>query len=603
MFKNLREFLDALDRAGEIRRIDHEVSPYLEISRITDEESKKPGGGKGLLFERVKNSRFPVATNIFGSFRRVGMALGVDQLDELGERVREYIDFHPPGNLREAFNVLPMAVEATRFFPRKFRGRTPPCQEVVLTGDQVDLGKLPVLTTWPKDGGPFITLPLVITRSLATGKRNVGMYRLQVFDKNTTGMHWHVHKDGSHYYTEYSRAEQRMPVAVAVGSDPATTYAATAPLPRGVDELMLAGFIRKKPVPIVRGVTVDLDVPAEAEFVLEGYVDPGELRREGPFGDHTGYYSLADDYPVFHVTAVTHRRNPVYSATLVGPPPMEDCYLAKATERLFLPMLQAVFPEIMDYWLPWEGVFHNIVVVSIDKAYPGHAQKVMSGLWGQGQMSFCKIIVLVDRDVSPQDPKAVLGALVRNLDLTTDLTFSKGILDVLDHSSPHANFGNKLGIDLTRRDPGEPPREPAGAPNPPPDAETLDRILRESVPGALGGRPLLADLVEKAEKEGSEGTPVRFLAIRVEKAADRGGAEITEAVFAAEALRPFSVILLYDPEIDLGDGSKLLWKLFNNVDPGRDLRIEGGRAVIDAGRKGPMDGHTREWPEELTFEV
>jgi 4-hydroxy-3-polyprenylbenzoate decarboxylase len=603
MFKNLREFLDALDRAGEIRRIDHEVSPYLEISRTTDEESKKPGGGKGLLFERVENSRFPVATNIFGSFRRVGMALGVDHLDKLGERVREYIDFHPPGNLREAFNVLPMAVEATRFFPRKFRGRTPPCQEVVLTGDQVDLGKLPVLTTWPKDGGPFITLPLVITRSLATGKRNVGMYRLQVFDRNTTGMHWHVHKDGSHYYTEYSRAEKRMPVAVAIGCDPATTFAATAPLPRGVDELMLAGFIRKKPVPIVRGVTVDLDVPAEAEFVLEGYVDPGELRREGPFGDHTGYYSLADDYPVFHVTAVTHRRNPVYNATLVGPPPMEDCYLAKATERLFLPMLQAVFPEIMDYWLPWEGVFHNIVVVSIDKAYPGHAQKVMSGLWGQGQMSFCKIIVLVDRDVRPQDPKAVLGALVRNLDLTTDLTFSKGILDVLDHSSPHANFGNKMGVDLTRRDPGEPPREPAGAPGPAPDAETLDRILRESVPGALGGRPLLADLVKKAEGEGAEGTPVRFLAIRVEKAGDRGGAEITEAVFAAETLRPFTVILLYDPEIDLTDGSKLLWKLFNNVDPGRDLRIQGGRAVIDASRKGPMDGHTREWPEELTFEV
>ncbi|MFP4031183.1 MAG: 3-deoxy-8-phosphooctulonate synthase, partial [Desulfococcaceae bacterium] len=391
--------------------------------------------------------------------------------------------------------------------------------------------------------------------------------------------------------------------AVAVGCDPATTYASTAPLPRGLDELMLAGFIRKKPVPIVRGVTVDLDVPAEAEFVLEGYVDPGELRREGPFGDHTGYYSLADDYPVFHVTAITHRRNPIYNATLVGPPPMEDCYLAKATERLFLPMLQAVFPEIMDYWLPWEGVFHNIVVVSIDKAYPGHAQKVMSGLWGQGQMSFCKIIVLVDREVSPQDPKAVLGALVRNLDLTADLTLSKGILDVLDHSSPHANFGNKMGVDLTRRDPGEPPREPAGAPGPPPDAEALDRILRESVPGALGGRALLADLVEQAEKEGLEGTPVRFLAIRVEKAADRGGAEITEAVFAAEELRPFTVILLYDPEIDLTDGSKLLWKLFNNVDPGRDLRIREGRAVIDASRKGPMDGHTREWPEELTFEV
>ena len=391
MYRHLRDFLAALESAGEVLHITDEVSPYLEISKITDRESKLPGGGKALFFERVKGSAFPVATNIFGSMKRICMALEVKDLDEPGRRIKAFVEFQPPRNLREALNVVPSAVEVSRFFPRTFRGKTPPCQEVVLTGDQVDLSMLPVLHCWPQDGGPFITLPLVVTQSIETGKRNVGMYRMQIFDRNTTGMHWHIHKDGSHFYNEYRRKGRRMPVAVAIGADPATVYSATAPLPRGVDEMLLAGFIRKKPVVMAPCVTVDLSVPAEAEFVLEGYVDPDELRIEGPFGDHTGYYSLADLYPVFHVTAITHRRKPVYHATLVGKPPMEDCYLAKATEA-DVPALapDGSFPRSWDYWLPWEGVFHNIVVVAIDKEYPGHAQKIMSGLWGQGQMSFCK---------------------------------------------------------------------------------------------------------------------------------------------------------------------------------------------------------------------
>ncbi len=340
-----------------------------------------------------------------------------------------------------------------------FKGKTPPCQEIILTGDQVDLTKLPVLHCWLKDAGSFITLPLVFTKSPVTGKRNIGMYRMQIFDRNTTGMHWHIHKDGSHYYNEYCRAGKRMPVAVAIGADPATIYAATAPMPRGVDETMLAGFLRKKPVTLARCISIDMEVPAEAEFVLEGYVDPGEMRREGPFGDHTGYYSLADDYPVFHVTAITHRKDAIYNATLVGRPPMEDCYLAKATERIFLPMLQTVFPEIKDYWFPWEGVFHNIVIVSIDKEYQGHAQKIMSGLWGQGQMSFCKAIVVVDKDVNPQNPEEVIKALISRFDITSDITVTKGVLDVLDHSSPFPNFGNKIGLDLTERFKDEPDKD------------------------------------------------------------------------------------------------------------------------------------------------
>ena len=597
MFNNLQQFLDRLDSAGELLHIQDPVSPHLEISRYTDRESKKPGGGKALLFTRVKGSAFPVATNIFGSDRRICMALGVGHLDELGANIRRYLDITPPGSLREALSMLPMALEASRFFPRRFKGKTPPCQEVVHTGNDIDLSRLPVLHCWPRDAGPFVTLPLVFTKSLATGKRNVGMYRLQVFDRNTTGMHWHIHKDGSHYFNEYREAGQRMPVSVAIGADPATTYAATAPMPRGVDEMLLAGFIRKKPVLMAPCVTNDLTVPAEAEFVLEGYVLPGELRREGPFGDHTGYYSLADDYPVFHVTAVTHRRRPVYSATLVGPPPMEDCYLAKATERLFLPMLQMVMPEVRDYWLPWEGVFHNIVVVALDKEFPGHAQKLISGLWGQGQMSFCKAITVVDRDIAPSDTDTLTDLLMHRLDLTQDLTHAKGVLDVLDHSAPFANFGAKIGIDLTHRFTGEPPRS-APTPLPPLDSgRDLVAAVRDRLPETVTCRHLFAD------RETTPSPKNRFLAVSVHRPETKSGRDIGQALAAIEALTAFNVMLLFDGDIDLSNGSRMLWKLFNNVDPARDLAFYDGRVVINACKKGPADGHTRPWPDELEFDA
>ncbi len=591
-YNNLGEFLAALERAGELKRIETEVSAHLEISKITDEQSKSPGGGKALLFEKVKGSKFPAATNIFGSNRRINMALGVKDLEELAGRVREYIEFNPPKNLKEAIGALPLAIDAAKFIPRAYKGRRPPCQEVVMKGDEVDLSAIPVLHCWPKDAGPFVTLPLVFTRSLVTGRRNVGMYRLQIFDRNSTGMHWHIHKDGSHYYNEYAKAKKRMPVAVAIGADPATIYSATAPMPRGLDEMMLAGFIRKKPVRMAKCVTVDMEVPAEAEFVLEGYVDPGELRREGPFGDHTGYYSLADDYPVFHVTAVTHRGNPVYNATLVGRPPMEDCYLAKATERLFLPMLQTVFPEIKDYFFPWEGVFHNIVIVAVEKEYPGHAQKVMSGLWGQGQMSFCKAITVIDGHMDPGNPEAVIKKLLTDFDPGTDITLSKGVLDVLDHSSPFANFGNKIGLDLTERFAGEPARNPLSKRPAPPSEGDLQSALKASVSDAVSCRHLFSGMEEVSN---------RILALTVDKT-DKSAKEYLETLCTISEFDGFNIFILYDPNIDLEDNSLLLWKLFNNVDPGRDLISMKDRLLIDACIKGPKDGHGREWPDELRFD-
>jgi 4-hydroxy-3-polyprenylbenzoate decarboxylase len=594
-YNNLGEFIQALKREGELKTISHPVSAVLEISKLTDSESKSPGGGKALFFEKVKDSPFPAATNLFGSSRRICLALGVENLEHLGDRIREIIRMSPPKDLRDMLGMLTTAFSVSRFFPRKSRVKVPSCQQVVIKGDDINLFDLPILHCWPQDAGRFITLPLVITQSLSTGKRNVGMYRMQVFDRKTTGMHWHIHKDGSNYFNEYRKAGKRMPVAVAIGADPATIYAATAPMPRNVDEMILAGFIRNAPVAMTRCLTCDLEVPAEAEFVLEGYVEPDELRREGPFGDHTGYYSLADDYPVFHVTAITHRKSPVYCATLVGRPPMEDCYLAKATERLFLPLLQTVFPEIMDYWLPWEGVFHNIVIVSIKKEYPRHAQKVISGLWGQGQMSFCKAILVVDETVDPKNPIQVMQRLVDNFDLTTDIVNAQGILDVLDHSSPFANFGNKIGIDLTDRIIGEPLRNPF-PPVSMPEKFNEDALLsgiQAACKGVLSLRILRDDTARRN----------RILVLKVRKAAGLSGSYFAEQLLDADILQPFNLILFYDSNVDILDNSFILWKLFNNVDPGRDVILRQGRSVIDACKKGPEEGHDREWPDELSFDV
>lgn len=587
-YQNLQEFVSTLESAGELLRVKAPVSKDLEITEITDLMSKSPGGGKAILFERVIESEFPVLTNAFGSEKRICMAFGVKDLDILAGRLRSFLELEPPKSIRDALRMAPMGLDLLRFLPRKVKNA--PCQEIVHLGNDIDLSRLPVLKCWPQDGGPFVTLPVVITRSLRTGRRNAGMYRLQIFDERTTGMHWHIHKDGSHYYQEYRKAGKRMPVAVAIGTDPAVTYAATAPLPRGVDEMMLAGFIRRKPVPMARCLTVDLEVPAEAEFILEGYVEPDELRLEGPFGDHTGYYSLVGDYPVFHVTAVTHRRNPIYSATIVGRPPMEDCYLAKATERIFLPLMNAVLPEVKDFWMPWEGVFHNIAVIAMEKEYPGHARRVMSAIWGQGQMSFCKIAVMVDAAADLQQPRQVFETILKEVDLGTDLYITEGVLDVLDHSAPDPLFGGKLGIDATRRLPDERDRSEAPPLPPLPSQEIIEKAVAEAClrPSAIHIPPF--DVRN------------RLLLINLHKDGKITGREVAETILVHPDLKALSIFVLYDEHLDLRDYSLALWKVFNNVDPKRDIIRQEGRIVIDATKKGPEDGHDRPWPDDIVMD-
>jgi 4-hydroxy-3-polyprenylbenzoate decarboxylase len=387
--------------------------------------------------------------------RRMALALGVGRLDEIGERISEMLELKVPEGLFGKLAMLPRLAEMAKF-PPKVKGGKPPCQEVVQQGADIDLGMIPFLTTWPGDGGPYITLPMVITRDPVRGTRNVGMYRVQVLGRDTLAMHWQRHKVGAAHWREMAAKGERMPVVIALGGDPASIYAASAPLPPSIDEFLFAGFIRKHPVELARAVTCDLEVPAEAEFVIEGYIDPAEdLVLEGPFGDHTGFYSLADYYPKVHVTAVTRKREPVYAATLVGRPPMEDYYLGHATERIFLPLLQLTVPEVVDYHMPAAGIFHNLVFVSIDKQYPGQAYKVMHALWGQGLMSLAKVLVIVDKHVNVRDPDEAWWVALNNIDPERDVTFTRGPVDVLDHSSQHFTFGSKMGIDATRKWPEE----------------------------------------------------------------------------------------------------------------------------------------------------
>ncbi len=446
--KDLRDFIKLLQAGRELVSIEVEVDPILEISEITDRISKR--GGPALLFRRPKGYQVPVLTNQFGSESRMASALRCSSLEDLAGRVTELTALEMPHGFADRLRALGRLRSLAGFGPRTVKEG--PCQEIVLRDEDVDLGLLPVLTCWPGDGGPFVTLPIVFTKHPVTRRRNAGMYRLQVFDRNTTGMHWHIHKDAAEHYR---RSSGRLEVAVAIGTDPAVTYAATAPLPGAIDEMLFAGFLRSEGVEMVRCVSVDLEVPAHSEFVLEGYVDPDETRLEGPFGDHTGFYSPADQYPVFHVTALTHRRDPIYAATLVGIPPMEDNYLAKATERLFLPLLRLTLPEVVDMDLPAAGVFHNCAILSVRKAYPMHARKIMHAVWGTGQMQFTKCVIVVDGDIDVHDYQSVAFHVFSNVDPKRDLLLTEGPLDVLDHSSPHAGWGSKVGIDATRTWPEE----------------------------------------------------------------------------------------------------------------------------------------------------
>jgi 4-hydroxy-3-polyprenylbenzoate decarboxylase len=453
---NLRAFIGAIDAAGDLRRVSRAVSTRLEITEIADRVMKSPGGGPALLFEHPatdggRPSDIPVAVNLFGSSSRMALALGVERLDEVGERISELLNLKVPAGLLAKLAMLPRLAELAKFPPKSVSGR-PPCQEVVLRGTDVDLGRFPVPVCWPEDGGPYITLPGVITRDPATGTRNVGMYRIQVTGPRVVAMHWQRHKVGAAHWRAMAERRETMPVAIALGGDPASIYAASAPLPPTIDEFLFAGFLRKEPVHLAKAVTCDLDVPAEAEIVLEGYVDPAEaLVMEGPFGDHTGFYSLADLYPQVHITAVTMRAEPIWPHTIVGRPPMEDFWLGHATERIFLPLLKLTLPEIVDYHMPPEGIFHNLVFVSIDKQYPGQAYKVMNGLWGQGLMSLAKVIVVVDKDVNVRDPQEAWWVALNNIDPERDTRFTRGPIDVLDHSSRAFTYGSKMGIDATKK--------------------------------------------------------------------------------------------------------------------------------------------------------
>jgi 4-hydroxy-3-polyprenylbenzoate decarboxylase len=451
MFRDIALFIAELDRRQDLARIAEPLSPELEISALVDRVSKSPGGGPALLVEKPAGFEIPVAVNLFGSMARICLALGVTTLDDLAREIEELTTPPMPKGFMDALKLMPLVNRLSDLMPKTVKDA--PCQEVV--AEKGGLDELPILKTWPDDGGPFITLPLVFTKDPETGMRNVGTYRMQVYDRRTTGMHWQRHKGGAQHHRVAERLGKRLEVAVALGADPVLTYCATAPMPEGLDELILAGVIGKERVELVKCRTVDLEVPAQAQIVLEGYVDPGERRREGPFGDHTGFYSSPADFPVFHVTCITRRTKPVYVTTVVGIPPMEDYYLGKASERVFLPLIRKTLPEIVDMHFPAAGIFHNMVFVSIDKRYPGHARKIMSAFWGLGQLMFSKCIIVVDKDVNVQDEAEVAWIAGTHVDPSRDIQIVQGPVDDLDEAAIADAFGGKMGIDATRKWPAE----------------------------------------------------------------------------------------------------------------------------------------------------
>jgi 4-hydroxy-3-polyprenylbenzoate decarboxylase len=451
MYSDISDFIADLDRRNLLSRVRESVNPDLEIAAVTDRVCKLPGGGPALLFERPTGFDMPVATNLFGSTERMCLALGTPSLDAVAKEIDEMMTPKMPGGMLDAFKMLPMLDRLRDLMPKTVKDAA--CQEIVKRDGSLD--ELPILKTWPEDGGRYITLPLVITKDPETGVRNIGTYRMQVFDGRTTGMHWQRHKGGAQHHRVAERLGKRLEVAVALSPEPILAYAATAPMPEGLDELLLAGFLSRRRIELVKAVTVDLEVPASAHIVLEGYVEPGERRREGPFGDHTGFYSLAEDFPVFHLTCITMRKKPTYLTTVVGIPPQEDVYLGKASERIFLPMIRKTIPEIVDMHFPPEGIFHNIVLVSIDKRYPGHARKIMNAFWGLGQLMFSKTIIVFDKDVDVQNVSEAAWIAGTHVDPQRDIQFTVGPMDDLENASNLPAFGSKMGIDATRKWPGE----------------------------------------------------------------------------------------------------------------------------------------------------
>ncbi|MFA5973848.1 MAG: menaquinone biosynthesis decarboxylase [Lentimicrobiaceae bacterium] len=585
-YPNLQAFIQSLEREGELIRIKDYVSPHLQITEIADRMSKN--NGKALLFEN-NGTKFPLLINSMGSERRICLALGVRTLDDTAKQIEELMAglMTPRDSFLSKLALLPTLAEVAKFMPGHRKGKGA-CQEVVM--ETPDLSQLPVLTCWPFDGGPFITLPVVHTHHPETGVRNVGMYRMQVFGSDKTGMHWHLHKNSAAHYREYKRLGLKMPVAVALGGDPVYTYCATAPMPENIDEYMLAGFLRKKKVELVKCLTSDIEVPADADFIIEGYVDPAEdLILEGPFGDHTGFYSLADDYPVFHVTCITHRKDAVYPTTVVGIPPQEDKWLGKATERIFLPLIKlSMLPEIVDMVMPDEGVFHNIVLVKIRKTYPGQAQKVMNSLWGAGQMMFNKILIVTDADIDLNNSKAVARLVCDQVHPFDNIIFNRGPVDVLDHSSSRFALGSKLGIDATLKLTGEP------------------EFTKAPVFSFNEKHPELEDL-NCNFKLTNEKFPVLIIGIDKTKTKLR---EMHQRLFDKGALTGIHWVIYVDPEAVGIRIQDIIWLVANNIDPIRDcfyVKADTGlqvfpMAIDGTGKSLEADGFKRQWPNVLVMD-
>jgi len=594
-YRNQQEFIQALEKAGELVRIRTFVHPKLEIAEITDRISKSGNGGKALLFENT-GTAFPVLMNAYGSEKRMCMALGVQHLDDVTSEIEQLFKLlsAPKEGLLDKLKLLPKLGQFASWMPVVKSGRGE-CQEVVMPNP--DIGKLPVITCWPKDGGPFITLPIIHTKDPNTGARNVGMYRMQLFGPTLTGMHWHKHKVSARHFAEYKKTGKKMPVAVALGGDPAYAYSATAPLPENVDEYMLAGFLRKKKVELVKCITQpEIEVPADADFVIEGFVDPNEEPIwEGPFGDHTGYYSLPDWYPRFHITAITHRKHPVYPATIVGIPPQEDAWLGKATERIFLaPIKMTLVPEIVNMDMPVEGVFHNLVIAQIKKEYAGQGQKVMNAMWGAGQMMFNKILVIADEHTVITDYTRLARDVFRNCNPATDINFSQGPMDVLDHSCSKLGFGGKMCIDGTTK-----------------SEEETDTDYK--LPENTNGLPAASDLKSRWQAIAAvnmglpqHGIPCLIVAVRK----DRPGhiRQLHQELTQLAGMEGIKLILYVEHTVDPADLPVALWRFCNNLDPRRDHFLAERTATTDSNKKfaclgldgtrktKELDNFQRDWP-------
>ena len=591
-YRNQQEFIKALEKEGELVRIKNYVDPKLEIAEITDRISKSGNGGKALLFENT-GFDFPVLMNAYGSEKRMCMALGVKHLNDVAKEIEDLFKLlsAPKENILDKLKLLPQLGKFASWMPsvKKSMGE---CQEVIMM--KPDITKLPVITCWPKDGGPFVTLPIIHTKDPNTHNRNVGMYRMQVFSERLTGMHWHKHKVSAKHFNEYKKLNKIMPVAVALGGDPVYAYAATAPLPENVDEYMLAGFLRKKKVELVKCISQpDIEVPADADFIIEGFVDPmDELIWEGPFGDHTGYYSLPDWYPRFHITGITHKKNAVYPATIVGIPPQEDAWLGKATERIFLaPIKMTMVPEIVDMEMPIEGVFHNLVITQIKKEYAGQGQKVMNAMWGAGQMMFNKILVLADEHVKITDYEELAKYVFKNLNPATDIYFSQGPMDVLDHSCSKLGFGGKMCIDGTVKF----------------EEEIEDNYEFRMMNSELEAAAFIERFSEiKSVNVSLLQKQIPVLIISVEKNKKDHISKLHNAICEMKEVQGLKMILYIEHTVDANDLGTALWRFCNNLDPKRDnilcqLPTDNGLLLscigLDGTRKTKeFDNFQRDWP-------